>query len=161
MMQRFFIYFGSFLLLGAFVHAQSLPEVAKLKTTDLKAKRVFTNEDFPKAPPPKAVAEAQAAAAAEKKKPAMDIAEAADIIQQTTSDINLNEPIIRSLEDHLKAASGDSEKEDTLRQQIDSLKQNVQLWTAERDKAKEVIAAAAKKPSREPSRDKEEKDASY
>ncbi len=146
MMQRWLICLGSLLLMCIFVHAQSLPELAKQKTTTQKAKRVLTNDDFPTPPAPPVVApDSQEAATADDNKPPMDLAQAAEIIQQTTADINLNLPIVKSLEDHLKAVDGDLDKEATLRQQIESLKQNIELWTAERTSAKEAIAAAAKK----------------
>ncbi len=132
------------------MQAQSLPEIAKQKTTNQKAKYVITNDDFPTQPPPRPTApEAQVTASADEKVPPMDITAAAEIIQQTTSDINLNVPIIKSLEDHLKEVGGDSEREATLRQQIDSLKQNVERWTAERESAKKAIAAAAKNRSKD------------
>ena len=138
---------------------QSVADVAKQKASDKRAKRVYTNDDFPKYEPadPKAKNEDQpeeskpqagapdaAPAAADAGNDSAEVRQAKKVVETKQIQIDTLTEEKTSLESRLHEGNRSADKAAAISESIRNLDGRITTLTKERDEAKKTIDAANK-----------------
>jgi hypothetical protein len=146
---------------------QTVAEAAKEKTTDKKAKKVFTNDDIPSSPEASAAPAAKDASSADadknsnssddktaedKKKPeeeSVEVKGAKKVVEAKSIQIDSVTEEMHKLEFDL-ANADTPEKASQIAQSIRNLQHNIEVWKNVRDDAQKVIDASKKPKDAKP-----------